>query len=206
MRISVDFFAESRQVLVVSIQISTIISELGVEILDWMPSFSWNWGWLWFRSHFYHFLLFFRKCFVLVTYFPNFWYFYWRAIVNSHCIPLSVAGEHSFMLVARFCLSKPSSSQRLKSAPQIGMLRKSIGASDLHLNRTFCPREESWIWNAAKPWAAPVPSTTICGSMVRRRISIVGRRSMAVLDGVLDYHLPNSLPWKITIFKNGKPR
>jgi len=40
MRISVDFFAESRQVLVVSIQISTIISELGVEILDWMPSFS----------------------------------------------------------------------------------------------------------------------------------------------------------------------
>ena len=34
MRISVDFFAESRQVLVVSIQISTIISELGVEILD----------------------------------------------------------------------------------------------------------------------------------------------------------------------------
>jgi hypothetical protein len=28
---------------------------------------------------------------VLVTYFPNFWYFYWRAIVNSHCIPLSVA-------------------------------------------------------------------------------------------------------------------
>ena len=40
MRISADFFAESRQVLVVSIQISTIISELGVENLDWMPSFS----------------------------------------------------------------------------------------------------------------------------------------------------------------------